>query len=439
MAAGDEARVHSPTVSSSPATLPDLPASDRAERVREVLERRKLKSDVTAAQATASWEQDRFVARARALFVARLMFLSLGLLIFAVPEWSLYFGLHGPVGIATYVTMLIYSVANLLVIDHPRAGRWVTYVTLCLDLVVLVVLVVKPEQGGGLQSPLLATQLLFTTLFAVLFPKPLAILPPLLMLPVTTQLDLLLLRDVRAVDLLTVLWYSGLNIIIVYVLVYMNQRETAAHREVVALQDDLKDLAVVEERSRLSREIHDGLGASLSALIIQSEYLLQFAQDDALRGEILELKGTAEESMEELRRALQMMREDFELARGLSDHLRNFRERTQLDVTFESHGTPYPLPPDTQLAVFRILQECLANAAKHAAAQRIQVRMAYAPGRVDLSVSDDGRGFATENTRHGHYGLRNMHERAVKLGADLILDSAPGKGTRIHLSIPTSR
>ena len=133
-----------------------------------------------------------------------------------------------------------------------------------------------------------------------------------------------------------------------------------------------------------------------------------------------------------------MMREDFELDRGLADYLKNFRERTQLEVDFESRGTPVHLPPDTQLALFRILQECLSNAAKHAQATRITVQLAYSLERVDLSVRDDGQGFSTTGTRHGHYGLRNMHERAVKLGGELILDSAPGAGTHLHLSIPVT-
>ena len=79
----------------------------------------------------------------------------------------------------------------------PRAGRIVTYVTLCCDLVIMVVPDRQAAVGGGLQSPLLATQLLFTTLFAILFPKPLAILPPLLALPITTRLDQLLNRSRR--------------------------------------------------------------------------------------------------------------------------------------------------------------------------------------------------------------------------------------------------
>jgi signal transduction histidine kinase len=241
---------------------------------------------------------------------------------------------------------------------------------------------------------------------------------------------------VTAVELLTVLWYSGLNFIVVYVVVYLNERETAAHREVVALQGDLKELAVVEERNRLAREIHDGLGATLSSLIIQSEYLLQLAREDTLRREISELKGSAEEAIEELRRSLQMMREDFELDRGLGDYVKTYRERTQLDIRFESSGPQARLPSDVQLALFRILQECLANAARHARASRIDVRLEYTRTCVLLSVKDDGCGFDPSAARHGHYGLRNMRERAMKLGGELVLESAPGRGTSLLLSLP---
>jgi signal transduction histidine kinase len=414
------------------------PARDRRARVRAVLARRQLQQDASASDASASWEQERFVARARALFYARMMFLTLGLLILAVPTWSRYFILGSPLSFIGYFLMLTYSVANLLVIEHRRASRWVTYVTLCLDLMIAVVLINKPEVGGGLQSPLLATQLLFTTLFAILFPRPLAILPPLLALPITTRIDLLLNRSVTAIELLTVLWYSALNFIIVYVIVYLNEREAAGHREVVQLQGDLKDLAVLEERNRLAREIHDGLGASLSSLIIQSEYLLQLAKEEPLRGEIRELKASAEESIEELRRNLQMMREDFELDRGVDEYIKTFRERTQLPVTFERSGVPGKLDPDAQLAIFRVLQECLSNAVKHAEAKSVQVKLDFDPNRVVLAVHDDGKGFDPAAQKMGHYGLRNMRERAIKIGGDLIIDSRPGEGAKFAFSIPVS-
>ena len=413
------------------------PSADRRARVRTVLERRKLTNGVSAEQAAAAWEQDRFVARARALFYTRLMFLTLGLLVLAVPEWSQYFGFEGPVAFMGYFAMLLYSVANFLVIHHPRAGRPVTYVTLCLDVIITVVLIAKPQEGGGLQSPLLATQLLHTALFAILFPRPLAILPPLMALPITIRLDQILNRHVTAVEVLTVLWYSALNFILVYVLVYLNERESTAHREVVELQGDLRELAVVEERNRLAREIHDGLGASLSSMIIQAEYILGMARDASLRTEIGELKATAEESIEELRRSLTMMRADFELAQGLEEYVKTFRERTQLDVHFERTGLSRKLEPDAQLALFRILQECLSNTVKHAEARSARVTLDFSVDRVHLVVRDDGKGFDPRNTPRGHYGLLNMRERAMQLGGELLVDSTPGGGTQVSFSFPS--
>lgn len=414
------------------------PAYDRRARVHAVLERRHLTQNVSPAEASVSWMQERFVARARALFYARMMFLTLGLLILALPEWSSYFGLKGPWAFAGYFFMLLYSVANYLVIDHPRAGKVLTYVTLCFDLLIMVVLIAKPQVGGGLQSPLLATQLLFTTLFAILFPKPMAIIPPLLALPITTRLDQLLNRSPTAVEMLTLLWYSALNFIIIYVVVYLNEREISAHREVVELQADLKELAVVEERNRLAREIHDGLGASLSSLIIQAEYLMQIAQDEKVRAEIAELKSSAEESIEELRRNLRMMREDFDLSGALEEYVKTFRDRTQLEVTFLRSGIQERLSPDQALSLFRVLQECLSNAAKHARARSVEVRLAFDGDakRVLLSVKDDGQGFDPEAKKAGHYGLINLRERAMKVGGQVIIDSAPGKGAHITFSIP---
>lgn len=401
-----------------------------------MLEKRGLNEHVSAEDAARSWVQERFEARAHALFYARMMFLTLGLGILAVPVWRYYFDFTA-LAFGGYVFMLLYSVANYLVLKNERAGRIVTYVTLCFDLVVMVVVVVKPHEGGGLANPLLATQLLFTTLFALLFPKPLAILPPLLALPITARLDQLLDRSPTAVEVLTLLWFLGLNFIIIYVLVYLNEREVTAQREVVELQGDLKELAVVEERNRLAREIHDGLGASLSSLIIQSEYVAQIAEGDAVKREVADLKQSAEEAIEELRRSLQMMREDFDLANGVEDYVKTFGERTQLPVRFEKSGTLIRrLPPETSLALFRVLQELLSNAAKHAQAKNVEVKLHFGPDAVNLGVKDDGRGFDPAAPKVGHYGLINLRERAMKLNGDVAIDAKPGAGAQITFTVP---
>ena len=403
-----------------------------------VLEKRGLTQQVSAEDAARSWVQDRFHARARALFYARMMFLTLGLCILAVPVWRRYFD-FSPLAYGGYFFMLLYTVANYLVLQHERAGRIVTYVTLCLDLLVMVVVIIKPHEAGGLANPLLATQLLFTTLFALLYPKPLAILPPLLALPITARLDQLLDRSPTAVEVLTLIWYLGLNFIVIYVLVYLNEREVAAHREVVELQGDLKELAVVEERNRLAREIHDGLGASLSSLIIQSEYVEQLTRDDAVKREVSELKQSAEEAIEELRRSLQMMREDFDLAHGVEDYVKTFGERTQLPVRFEQSGTLLGrMAPETSLALFRVLQELLSNAAKHAQPKQVDVKLHFGAHAVHLAVKDDGKGFDPASPKAGHYGLINLRERAMKLGGDVTIDAKPGAGAHITFSAPVS-
>lgn len=409
---------------------------DRRARVKQVLEKRGLSQQASVGEASQSWLRERFVARARALFYARMTFLTLGLLILAVPVWRVYFG-FSPLAWGMYFVMLMYSVANYLALGHPRVGSIITYVTLLVDLVVMVIVVAKPVSGGGLANPLLASQLLFTTLFALLFPKPLAILPPLLALPIVTRIDQLLNRTPTAIEILTLLWYLALNFVIIYVLVYLNQREVSAHLEVSELQQDLKDLAVVEERNRLAREIHDGLGASLSSLIIQSEYLSSLAKDEALLKEIGELKASAEESIEELRRSLRMMREDFDLGHGLEDYVKTFGERTQLPVKFEKSGEWVGrMAPESSLAMFRVLQELLNNALKHAKAKQVDVRLSFLPERVLLSVKDDGQGFDPSAPRVGHYGLINLQERANKLGATVDVDAKPGAGVHVTFSVP---
>jgi signal transduction histidine kinase len=225
----------------------------------------------------------------------------------------------------------------------------------------------------------------------------------------------------------------------VYVLVYLNQQEITAHREVVELQGDLKELAVVEERNRLAREIHDGLGASLSSLILQAEYATRLAKEPQVVAELEELKASAEDAIEELRRSLRMMREDFDIATGLEDYVKTFTDRTQLEVHFERGGHfEGRLAPESSLALFRVLQECLSNALKHAQAKRVSVRLLFADEAVLLRVKDDGRGFDPLASKPGHYGLVNMRERANKVGGAVTIESSPGVGAEVTFSVPLS-
>jgi signal transduction histidine kinase len=402
---------------------------------------------------TGAFSEDRFQTRARALFYARVAFLVLGLGILAVKPWSQALNIRGQLAYAVYLAMVVYSALNYVLLPNRRIGRPLTFVTLCLDLCVLVWLV---SASGGLRSPLLAAQLLFTTLFVVLFPRPLAVVPPLLTFPAVAKLEQVLGgRAVSQIEVFILLWYSAINCILVYLMVYLHERDRQKHRELAKLSSAVREMAVVEERNRLSREIHDGLGGVLSSVVIQSEYLLNMidgsevrsrlaGNNDAraavlptIRKELSELHSAAEDSVDELRRALRIMKDDFDLVATLSDYCRVASGRHRLQVRFSREGAEQPVPAETALALFRVLQEALTNVARHCGnGTAVDVTLTFARGEARLRVQDAGPGFVlAEGSRDGHYGLANMRERARKVGGDLQLSSAPGKGTCIELSV----
>ncbi|MGZ6125552.1 MAG: sensor histidine kinase, partial [Myxococcales bacterium] len=342
---------------------------------------------------TRAFHEDRFLTRARALFYARLAFLVLGLAVIGVPSWSAAFGVGGPRAFAFYLVMVGYSAANYLLLAHPRLGKPLTFATLCADLAVLVWLA---SVTGGLRSPLLAVQLLFTILFMVLFPNPLSVVPPLLAFPAVAKLHQVLGGHPARVDLFILLWYSAINCILVYVIVYLNERDRSKHRDLQRLSAALRDLAIVEERTRLSREIHDGLGGVLSSVVIQSEYLMNLIDGSEVRArlsgngesraavlptirkELSDLHQAAEDSMDELRRSLRMMQEDFDLVETLSDYCKVASVRHRLEVTFERTGNERAVGPESALALFRVLQEAVANVARHCGkGTRVEVTLSF--------------------------------------------------------------
>ncbi len=377
---------------------------------------------------------ERFSDRARALFYARLAFLAIALAVLAVPQWSVFLGTTGSVAFFVYFGVIVYSVANFLLIDHPRFGRPLTFLTLLLDLAALTSLVLP---SGGLKSPMMAGHVMFTIFFVLLFPRRLAVVPPLLMLPIMARLDLLLQEGaIWSQGLFLVVWYTTIGLIAAYVMLYLNGRDEARTDQLRVLSKTQELAVVTQERLRLSREIHDGLGAALSTLIIQSEYIHRLAKEPDLREEIADLKGQAEEAIEELRRSLTMMRRDFDLHRALDEYCQRFADRNGVECDMKVKGRVRRMPSEMQLAVFRLLQECLANVQKHARATRTKVRLRYDGDMVALTVSDDGVGFDVRSDgQSGHYGLTNMHERAKKFRGAVEVQSAPGAGTTVHATL----
>ncbi len=378
--------------------------------------------------------RERYLTRATAVFYARVALLLLGLGALVIPTWKRAFALEGPVPWLLFGAGLVWALACQSVADHPAHGRRVMFVTLILDLAVLLALIVR---SGGLESPAMAVQLLFTIFFALLFPNPVAIVPPLLMLPaVVLASQLSPEAPPIAVAVMRLAWLGALNGVAVYVIVYLTSREEQQTREIVALEHSLKDMAIVEERNRIARDIHDGLGASLSGVIIQAEYLLTLTKKDPeLQGEVRELKTGAEEAIDEVRRAVSMWRDDFELVPQLENACTTFTSRHKVPVELKVQGEAQKLPEAQELGIFRILQECLTNIAKHAKATRVDVGVSFAVDAIVLDIADNGAGFDPNKTPKNHYGLINMRERAKKAGGEVSIESAPGAGTHVRLTV----
>jgi two-component system, NarL family, sensor histidine kinase DegS len=194
-------------------------------------------------------------------------------------------------------------------------------------------------------------------------------------------------------------------------------------------------------------------------VVIQSEYLLNMIDGSEVRSrlagnnearaailptirkEISDLHSAAEDSMDELRRSLRMMKEDFDLVATLSDYCKLASGRHRLDVRFSRVGRERQVGPESALALFRVLQETLTNVAKHCGrGTEVDVTLAFGAGSAALRVQDHGRGFllptdTAELSRQGHFGLENMRERAAKVGGRIDLSSTPGSGTRVELIV----
>lgn len=205
------------------------------------------------------------------------------------------------------------------------------------------------------------------------------------------------------------------------------------------------DAVQTEERNRLAREIHDTIAQDLSAIAFQleaAEALLSDAADpDRARRSVTAALGLTRNALDEARRSVLDLRAAPLEGRTLSAALAALAAEADAGnapaITFEAvPPVPGKIPPAVEVGLYRIAQEALQNALRHAGATRVMLRLDVAPDRICLRIEDDGRGFATEDAAGSRFGLLGMRERARLLGGTLQIESAPGAGTRITAEIP---
>lgn len=207
--------------------------------------------------------------------------------------------------------------------------------------------------------------------------------------------------------------------------------------QMARLSEQAREGAVLAERNRIARDIHDTLAQGFTGVVLNLEAasrMLTKNNVDEAREHMQTAGGLARACLAEARQSVHALRPDGGADSGLHERLRAQMERLTvagIRATFDSVGTPVRLPAPVEAELVRIAQECITNVLKHAHTDRVLVRVGYDTHGVNLAVEDGGTGF-TLDTRHDGFGLIGMRERAERIGARLVVSSTPGKGTRVE-------
>ena len=218
------------------------------------------------------------------------------------------------------------------------------------------------------------------------------------------------------------------------------------------LHRQVRALAVIEERTRIAREMHDSVAQVLGYVNTKAQAaqtLLQDGQSDRAAVQIRQLAEAARVAYADVREEILGLRTSLGQEQGFLSALRTYLERWQdqsgiaVDLTVPDDTARWPHPsPSGEVQLLRIIQEALANIRKHAEARQATIRLLQDEGYVEAIVEDDGSGFAPEDLGRAafpRFGLTTMRERAEAAGGTFAVASAPGAGTRVTVRIPVER
>ena len=217
------------------------------------------------------------------------------------------------------------------------------------------------------------------------------------------------------------------------------------YKESLQAQRELRELsnrlvnAQEQERRAISRELHDEVGQSLGALLMDVENLAAApGEDESARQGLKNIKKLAENCLNEVRNIALLLRpsmlDDFGLVAALEWQARDVSKRTGLRIQILDQHVSDNLPEESRTCIYRIVQEALHNCSKHSHAKSVQVTVRQETDRLWLTIQDDGKGFDPNAVRG--LGLVGMSERVSQLGGTLHVDSGPGRGTCLRVELP---
>lgn len=220
----------------------------------------------------------------------------------------------------------------------------------------------------------------------------------------------------------------------------LERQSLARSREVAALS------AMMQERERLSRELHDGLAQLVAYLLVRIDTVTGLVTSDRRSEAVAELerlRGVADDLYADVRESIWGLRtrvSERGLLPAVQDYLEEFEERHEIVVSLKAEQIPQHLPPLVEFQFLRIVQEALANVRKHSGAERAWVELrCVQPDMLRMEIRDNGKGFdpqAGSGPNGRSYGLATMRERTASVGGTFTVESSPGAGTRVVAQAP---
>jgi signal transduction histidine kinase len=197
----------------------------------------------------------------------------------------------------------------------------------------------------------------------------------------------------------------------------------------------------MKERNRMAREIHDTLAQGLAAIGLHLSAIQSEGSAASREQHVAKARRLVETNLAEARRSVWDLHPQYlersDLFSGLTRMVADLAESTNVQIDVRTSGIARRLPADVEKGLFRIAQEAVANAIRHAAARQIRIELDFRGSRVLLTVSDDGQGFDPAGSSRG-FGLTSMRERAAQIGSELRIDSQPHAGTAVTVSVSTT-
>jgi two-component system, NarL family, sensor histidine kinase DegS len=257
--------------------------------------------------------------------------------------------------------------------------------------------------------------------------------------------------DGLAETLLVTVFVTFLALLLAYIFVETLFRVLQRlQAEAVAREQDIKTMnAVMQERERLSRELHDGVAQLVAHLLLRLDTIKELVEADrpqAAEAELERLHGIADEIYQDIGESITGLRANVTergLIRALQDYVDQFEERHHIPTSLRTDDVADQLSPLVALQLFRFIQEALTNVRKHAAAHQATVTLRIdGSGQLKVVIADDGQGFTPGNQRNGRarpLGLTSMRERVEALGGAFHVNSQPGSGTQVSATVPIPR